>query len=354
MTADAAYCKPVNYHSSQRNISLDWIGGLLIIKTIIAHGPTYYPVAWLSDFQLILNEILFMAMPWFFFKAGMFCKDKPLHSAIGSSARRLLYPWVVFGIMGIGVTFLPHFRQPQVLLTILSDGLHYALTDLALPGNPAVWFLASMFACRVIFTALYKIQTHPGYMGICIGAVAALMFKAFLPAEWQATHIFPVIFMSLFFFSAGAVLKERQYTRLWFICSCVILVGLTTLDSSLLDMRTNGANMHSLLSYAIWCLRAVCGIVVIDYLCSHFSHNHLKRSLLTYVGRNSMGFYAMHMPLMYLFKIAMYQFPTVSEVQASIILLVFLAILLSRYLRWTGFYAATGQKHWDSSVTKSA
>ena len=86
----------------ERQAYLDNISAILIAYMIFIVHLTYFcPVhGFVID---ILKLLLYFFMAWFFFKSGMFFKDKPIKAVIKSSAKRLLAPWAVFNAIGIVV-----------------------------------------------------------------------------------------------------------------------------------------------------------------------------------------------------------------------------------------------------------
>ena len=84
----------------KRSVYLDTICGILILQVVfITHIASS---CYFMRFEVVrfVYLLLIFAMAWFFFKAGMFYKDKPLKDVVKKSARRLLVPWAVFCAVG--------------------------------------------------------------------------------------------------------------------------------------------------------------------------------------------------------------------------------------------------------------
>lgn len=314
--------------NSCRNLSLDWISGILMIKIILMHMTPSFDIAWFQEFNHFLGYTLFMFMPWFFFKAGMYNKPTHLHRCFKTSAKRLLLPWLIFGLFGLAVFYLTIVRHPHDSIKFICDSIRTVVIELAMPGNLALWFLMSLFVCR-IFTSAIKISTtkHAHAMAI-IGFLLAFLLYKYPPELYGFTMVFPDIFMALFFYAAGYIFRYKQYDKRIAIVAVVILAGLSVLDHSILDMRTNGVKSLPV-TYVLFYPRALCGIIVFNYIIANLlPQAYLSKSILSYIGRNSMGYYVLHMPLILLCRIVSYQIPALSVEGALFMTLVILTVSL--------------------------
>ena len=84
----------------ERQSYLDNISAILIAYMIFIVHLTYFcPV---HGFIIsILRSLFYFFMAWFFFKSGMFFREKEIKAVVKSSAKRLLIPWAVFNAIGI-------------------------------------------------------------------------------------------------------------------------------------------------------------------------------------------------------------------------------------------------------------
>lgn len=81
---------------SQRDTSLDSVGGLMILHMISFHLRGYLGYEVLD----LENVLFFFFMPWFFFKAGMFWKMDSIKNVVVKGYCRLLKPFIIFSIIG--------------------------------------------------------------------------------------------------------------------------------------------------------------------------------------------------------------------------------------------------------------
>lgn len=292
------------------------------------HATQYYPVFWLIKISHILGIILFAYMPWFFFKAGMFFKTKTLHTTIIHSSKRLLVPWLIFGCFGLIIQSPIEIHLISNLTQWLQWASEITVSEMALPGNPAMWFLSSLFFCHILIALLQKLCRYWVYVSMIIGFFMAIFFLRFPPQLWNKTLLFPNIFMGLFFFACGYLFKTKQYTVALFISSILLLIILSFFDTAELDVRINGGANCPILSYILFYARALCAILIINYIASKLPEKYLSNSIISYIGRNSMGYYVLHMPIMLLCKIVLLHVPSISfETQCLIMLSVIIVTL---------------------------
>lgn len=110
-----------------------------------------------------------------------------------------------------------------------------------------------------------------------------------------------------------------------------MLVLLSLLDTNGIDIRTNDGfnpSLKAITHYIIFYPRAVCAILVINYIGALLPQQYLQISILTYIGKNSMSFYVMHMPIMILCKLILWHTPGIPSYFSAIIVLAVLIISL--------------------------
>lgn len=109
-----------------------------MIKIILMHMKPSFDIAWFHDLNRFLGYILFMFMPWFFFKAGMYHKSTSFRECVRSSAKRLLLPWVISGVFGLVVSYLTIMGHAHDTIKFLCDSMRTVAIALAMPGNLAL------------------------------------------------------------------------------------------------------------------------------------------------------------------------------------------------------------------------
>lgn len=95
---------------NQRQIYLDNVCGLLIVHMIfICHQPLFCNYS-NSAIEFSLKLLSFF-MAWFFFKAGMVFRERPIKDIVRSSIKRLLVPYMVFSVFGLTIMALQKYVQ---------------------------------------------------------------------------------------------------------------------------------------------------------------------------------------------------------------------------------------------------
>lgn len=269
-----------------RHAHLDTVCGFLIIYMIIYHIADFTGV---RDTPVLkfLHSIFYFFMPWFFFKAGMFaCPQRSIRDVALTGFNRLIRPFLIFSAIGHAVSSVLMFMDGD------RNWVHYVLSPVkflilegAVNGNLPLWFLLSLFAVRISGTWCLKKRLHPCAVAATCLAAAFAMCVSGLPVP---VYI-PNIATGLFFFMAGRILAERQYSRPVFAVSVLVYAVVYVLSPSYVDMHTN---MLSEGEYLIWAVSSVAGCVVADNVFPNKQKPYFK--MPNAVGRNSMNYYVCH------------------------------------------------------------
>lgn len=136
----------------------------------------------------------------------MFHSDNDL---LKRSIRRLLMPWCVFTLIGIVVKFLidTSYNFRTIIVEILWGG--------ASSGNTALWFLLSLFICRIIFSLCIKTHMSP-FLLVVISLILAFTHNM---SSISLPYYFGNIPLGLAFYSLGLGLKDKQYLDKFFVWS---------------------------------------------------------------------------------------------------------------------------------------
>ncbi len=83
-----------------RDSSLDAACGLFIVYMIVGHA-FQWSFTTSDSFYKYSDYVLFMFMPWFFFKSGMFYKkQKSVKLVIHKCIKKLIVPYLVYSAVG--------------------------------------------------------------------------------------------------------------------------------------------------------------------------------------------------------------------------------------------------------------
>lgn len=132
---------------------LDNVAGILISFMMLIHVLAWNVIPLKND-SLWLEPLQFF-MYWFYFKSGMFFKQRTTRNFLNWGGKKLLYPFLVFSLLGYIL----------YLVTIFINGdrnwIHYLLTpikEIVLAGsfgaNDILWFLTSLFCVQFLYNEL--------------------------------------------------------------------------------------------------------------------------------------------------------------------------------------------------------
>jgi len=269
-----------------RSEYLDMVCGLCILHIVVSH---IFQAAGMTDCSVYKYfHVLFFSMSWFFFKAGMFYKKKDMFETARSSYKRLIIPFVVFSSFGFVFFFV---RKVFVLdidvLTTLKQTVRTFLVTGAFPGNLALWFLLSLFACRIIFNYVnVKLPSYALYLCPLICLSFSIIFHCWnISRPWYILNIT----LGLFFYSVGYLLKDKQYKGSVFIIASVMLVLIAVFKDSSVSFANNSLIYGN---FYLWIVYAMCAVI--------FVNNLLKKCNIRFVplikiGQDSMTYYVLHM-----------------------------------------------------------
>lgn len=140
-----------------RDISLDAVAGLFIIYMIMGHA-FQWANAVDDDFYVACNYFLYMFMAWFFFKSGMFHKTgMPIKACVIKYSKKLLTPWIVYGIVGECVCWINLFLNNKLTLKrMIISPIRQIIYQGSVDGNLPLWFLLTLFLVKIITTIASK------------------------------------------------------------------------------------------------------------------------------------------------------------------------------------------------------
>lgn len=267
-----------NEYTVKRRIDLDCISGLMIITMLLVH---------ISDFSGTRNvqflEIPYLIfqffMAWFFYKSGMFHSDNDL---LKRSIRRLIIPWCVFTLIGVVVKFSvdSSYSFRAIVVEILFGG--------ASSGNTALWFLFSLFICRILFSLCVKMHISP-FMLVGISFILAFAHNL---SSISMPYYLGNIPLGLAFYSLGFWLKNKQYLDKLFVWSLIIYIIYLISGSGTIGFYNNSTT-------GIWviCVMGfISGCVLVNNMFYRFQF--LNNKALCAIGRNTMPIYLIHWPIL--------------------------------------------------------
>lgn len=279
-----------------RNSEMDFLGGLIMLQIIFLHiSLTYTSVSWIKDFYK-LWEYTLPCLGWYFFKGGMFYKNKKFRDVITGCTKKLLIPYCFFLIAGI---ISQAIIDNQIINSIgwtawsldnVKQLLLYGVTGIDGP----IWYLIVFFGVKVSYSYLReKLRMQPYNIMLASFIVAFLLWYAFR----ERNYIFWIgsIFCNLVFFACGDWLRTRQYGRVTTIISLLTVIILACLHVEYLSLRTNGGwQEYSVFGYVFSYVLVLASIFLVDNIAKYIPSKITSSSFISNIGRQSMSWFLLH------------------------------------------------------------
>lgn len=271
-----------------RNNSLDAVCGLFIIYMIIGHAFQFSGI-WNDTFYQCANSILFCFMPWFFFKSGMFHKERPVAEVAQNGFHKLIVPFVLYALAGQLIEWykLYFLEGDKDILHYLYIPLRGLLLAGSTAGNLPLWFLLSLFLTKVIIT--WTDNHHFNRLSVFL---LALTIAGLGAISKKYTERIPYTILNtcegMVFYISGIWMRERQYGKFTFMATTIFFIMLVVLFPSDVDFRSD-TTLSGL--WGVYIVGSMAGIIVFNNL---FRHKFFQLPALTSIGRKSMSYYCAH------------------------------------------------------------
>lgn len=199
----------------ERNKAIDSVAGIMITYMVFSHICQHFSYE-NSDVYMTLEHIFYFFMPWFFFKAGMFFKMGDYKIILQKSFNRLIRPFILYSLIGhicyCGICYLQGNLHLSTLIPYYS-----LLMQGSIPGNLPLWFLLTLFLCRIIFNFLVKKKVSVYWIALASLLLAfGLHLIDFKQPFYLANTMTGVFFMSVGYICTRQVKITPPY------CFCVL------------------------------------------------------------------------------------------------------------------------------------
>jgi len=236
-----------------------------------------------------LDAILVLFYGVFFFKAGMFFRDKPFKEELRSVWKRLLIPYISFSVIGflVGVVLLSIYHNESLAhFTLRSMGQVVRWGGVTF--NMPIWFLLSLAVVRIVFLLANKIKAT-------IPLILISIIIAYLLSRYEINEpcYLGNITLGLFFFGMGYMLRDFQYNNWLVLIVAVIYVLCFVFFPSNVDVRDNHVTSGTYWGFLI---SALCAIILLNNIFRMIPFMSADK-VLVHIGQNSMSYYLLHWPL---------------------------------------------------------
>ncbi len=131
---------------TKRDAGIDTIAGFFVVYICIGHALALFNI---PDNGVCPSSYLYFFMPWFFYKGGMYFRNKPLKKGILQDGKRLLLPYVKWSLIGFVI-----INGLAVIVGNQIHGIKSCFYEMLFEGslyeNKPLWFLASLFLVKTI------------------------------------------------------------------------------------------------------------------------------------------------------------------------------------------------------------
>lgn len=254
-----------------RNVIIDIMKAITIILVIIGHCkiPSY-----MRDF------IFSFHMPLFFIIGGYFYKASQFGQIVRKSAKRLLVPYLITGVITSILLFIGG-NPPSAIVSAIgilfgNNGSPEAMYKMPMTGP--IWFLLALFWCRIIFNYLYSKTKYWLTCCIVLSPVSSLFGYYIINPPLGI-----LIGMSaLVFYALGKKIQEYGLNRRMVIL--LVVTWLIAIKYSRLEMAIYLYELYPL------CVIGSFGGVISLYYISLFVKERLSffTNTLLFVGKNTL------------------------------------------------------------------
>ena len=199
----------------ERDKAIDSVAGIMITYMVFTHVCQHFGYEH-SVIYMTLEHIFYFFMPWFFFKAGMFFKVEDNKVILNKSYNRLIRPFILFSLIGHICFCIVCYLQGNLHMSTLVP-YYSLLMQGSIPGNLPLWFLLTLFLCRIIFIFFAKNDITVYWIAL---ASLLLAFGLHLIDFKQPFYIANTV-TGVFFMSFGYIyIRQMKITPPF--CFCVL------------------------------------------------------------------------------------------------------------------------------------
>ncbi len=206
------------------------------------------------------------------------------------SSKRLLLPWFIFsvGYTIFRATFEAVNFFPEKI--ILGQNLSQLILSVYTASVSAhLYFLLSLFIIRMVSIACYRLIIAPYWVSIIIFISYSLFFRLYLQGYYKVHYALPGYdpvlhaFWGMQYYLLGITLFKLK--DLLYKLSAITALNMVIL---MIVSKSIAPDFPFLLIQYLYLLFVFCFLIAIDY----------RSNLLSTIGRNTMGIYLLHTPIL--------------------------------------------------------
>lgn len=279
---------------NQRTTHIDLAAGIMLAWMILGHTASH--ASYVGIFPIIGKYLSFF-MPWFFYKAGMFYRDKSTKERAIGGAKKLLSPFLIYSLIGQLFLYICLIVEHNVSFrSFVYQPLRSLFVTECLPGNGALWFLVVLYLVNLIIPLVIN-KIHPLIItlwGIGIAFICYLLHTSWFPC------IIPNTAAGIAFYSMGYYCRDKE-DKGWMLAIAIATYATCCIIGypGIYFHHNTAANAATYLLYypASWA-----GIVLLNNICRWLNPN-LIYSIFRWIGQNSMNIYVTHWIVLVLLRL---------------------------------------------------
>ncbi len=279
---------------NQRSAHIDLAAGIMLAWMILGHTASHASYAGIFP---IIGKYLSFFMPWFFYKAGMFYRDKSIKERAIGGAKKLLVPFLIYSLLGQFFYYICLIVEHNVSFrSFVYQPLRSLFVTECLPGNGALWFLVVLYLINLIIPFIIN-KIHPiiiALLGIGIAFACYLLNISWFPC------IIPNIAAGIAFYALGYYCRDEENKGWMLTLTAVIYAVCCIIGYPGIYFHHNTAT--DTMTYLLYYPASFAGIVILNNICRWFNP-YIKYSVFRWIGQNSMNIYVTHWIVLVLLRL---------------------------------------------------
>lgn len=321
-----------------RLVYFDWIRGCMILWMLVYHislnyGRIKFGVP--EDSASIFTFMSFFMAPFYVGAGYFFSFKKSLKDFWDNQIRKLFVPYCFFTIFGIMIFEIYSMAANGGLGAI---SLIAAIPTGCLRTNTPMWFLFSLFMCRMIYYCINKMAIRVGGGKIVHLVIAICFVLAFFTKNKHQIFGYGNIFLGLIFIHMGFCLKKYAERCIRVYLGISAIVFYLTISIFAPQRMEFVRNILVQGNYMLNFIFTICACFALWYIAQQWKHNNLIGRGFVAMGRDSLVVFAFHRPVLnYIIEpLLRYINPAISYhyfLFISLIVILLLYYLLNAFLK---------------------
>jgi len=274
------------------------LGGVLILYMIFVYHLKGACSLDDNEFFRYICLAFHFFMGWFFFKSGMFFKNRDISDLIRRSFKHLMIPYFIFSLLSLMIGFVISMIIDNNLVTFFRLIPIQIVYDEAVSWNQALWFLPSLYFVKVIYILLHKKKINDVAIMVVFVLLSIIMnyYSYKMSSPFHIPYYIGNVFLGMVFYAMGHCLRNANISRFLLYVITFIYVFHFFFPSSI-DFYKNMLYGNYIISVVYFSS----GILLFNLMFKKFANKPIP--LLTHIGKFSMIYYVCHWPLIKCIKI---------------------------------------------------